>query len=236
MMESSQPTHILYVDDDTEMTSLIDEYLSGEGYSLTICHDGEAGLSTALSGMNFDVVLLDLMLPKLNGFDVLKAIRQISTIPIIMLTAKSDEFDRILGLELGADDYLAKPFSSRELLARIKALMRRMKFNQIGSTVLSMHIGPMLFDCKTHKLIFEGKFVDLTSTEYSLLQLLAMQKGQRVSKLSISLNLFGKPLASHDRSIDVHISNVRRKLAKFTTQEVIRTVRPQGYMLVDNWA
>ncbi|WP_395340245.1 response regulator [Ningiella sp. W23] len=234
-METSCPTHILYVDDDTEMTSLLDEYLSSEGFSLTLCHDGESGLEQAISGKSFDVVLLDLMLPKLNGFDVLKAIRQSSTIPIILLTAKSDEFDRVLGLELGADDYLSKPFSTRELLARIKALLRRMKFNQYGNTVASMDIGPMMFDCRAHQLFFNDQFVNLTGTEYSLLQLLALQKGQRVAKASISLKLFGKPLESYDRSIDMHISNIRRKLAKYTEIEIIRTIRPQAYMLIDHW-
>lgn len=223
---------LLIIDDDQELTSLLKEYLSPQGYKIECEHDGLSGLQRATGGEHFDLILLDVMLPELDGFEVLKKIRLTHLTPIMMLTAKGDDFDRIFGLELGADDYMPKPFNHRELSARIKAIIRRMEFVPSHSTQQPIKIGDVHIlpvsrsvDCDTHPL-------DVTSTEFSILHLLMMNCGNLVSKQDISKKVLGKTLSSYDRSIDMHVSNIRRKLNSVQDRERIKTVRGSGYIFL----
>lgn len=224
---------ILLIDDDRDLCSLLRDYLGLEGFDTETAEDGETGLSLARQGKTYDLILLDVMLPKLDGFAVLQQLRQSHTTPVILLTAKDEDFERIYGLELGADDYLAKPFNTRELLARIKALLRRVGFMHNSALMPQIQVGQLLLDNKAQKAFFQEQLLALTGTEFSILQLLVVNKGKVTSKNDISENVFGRSLMPYDRSIDMHVSNVRKKLSNFTQAEIIRTIRGGGYMLVD---
>lgn len=222
---------VLLVDDDTLLTELLTEYLSAEGLEVHSVGDGEAGVSAIASG-GYDVVVLDSMMPKMNGLDVLKNVRQHNQIPIIMLTAKGDDIDRIIGLEMGADDYVPKPCQPRELLARINAILRRSRQNDTNGSV--PHIisvsNVVLYPAKRQATINDIP-LDLTSTEFNLLEVLMRHAGQVVHKEVLSEEALDRKLAKFDRSIDVHISSIRHKLGDAS---LIQTVRGLGYLFVKN--
>ncbi len=219
-------THVLLIDDDIELCSMLEEFFGREGLTVTAVHNGKAGVAKALDG-TADLIILDVMLPQGSGLDVLRQIRQSENIPVIMLTARGDEVDRILGLELGADDYLPKPFSPRELMARIRAILRR---TDQADPIDDISVGPLSMAPGRRELTQSGKTVVLTSTEFTILQQLMHRAGHVVSKESLSEQALGRKLARYDRSIDMHIAAIRRKLG--TDGALIKTVRGVGYQLV----
>ncbi|MCE2572333.1 response regulator [Motilimonas eburnea] len=229
---------LLLIDDDRELAALLKEFLSLEGFDTELAHDGEAGLAKAQQG-KYDLILLDVMMPKLNGFDTLKQLRQTSQQPVLMLTAKGDEIDRVLGLEMGADDYLAKPFSDRELVARIKAILRRTathpQSNQATTTAagvlkhldIELNPGKQTVQC-------QRQHIELTGTEFLLLQEFIEHPGQVLSKSELSERVLGKKLMPFDRSIDMHLSNLRRKLPEREDgQDRVKTLRGRGYIWLE---
>lgn len=225
---------ILLVDDDRELTSLLKELLEMEGFSVIIAYDGEQALT--LLDSTIDLLLLDIMMPKKNGIDTLKEIRRQYQIPVIMLTARGSDFDRVLGLELGADDYLPKPFNDRELVARIRALLRRSNWSEQSQDNLNSSIcqvDGLQLNPGRQEASFNGKELDLTGTEFTLLYLLAQHLGQVVSREHLSQEVLGKRLTPFDRAIDMHISNLRRKLPERTDGlPWFKTLRGRGYLMV----
>ena len=239
-----EPRRVLLVEDDTRLAAHTAEYLQDHDFRVEIAADGELGLARALSGEH-DVVLLDLMLPRLDGLAVCKALRQRSAVPVLMLSARSEEIDRILGLELGADDYLAKPFSPRELVARIRAVLRRGLSagagNPAGNQPGIRRCGPLLIDRERHRVSVEGETCELTAYQFDLLWILAGAPEQVLTREQIHQRLRalrGEAPSdfdpSVDRSIDVHLSKVRAALtsAHPSGAGLIRTLRGVGYMLV----
>jgi len=226
-------TRVLLVDDDVELSGMLSEYLTQEGFETAVAHDGEAGVKAALEG-NFDIAVLDVMMPVLNGVDALRKIRQHSHMPVLMLTARGDDIDRVVGLELGADDYVPKPCTPRELVARIRAILRRM--NTPAATVEhadAIQEGPLTLWPAKRTAQWNSTTLTLTSTEFSILELLARHAGAVVSKNDLSEKALGRPLARFDRSIDVHVSSIRQKLGpRRDGQSWIQTVRGQGYQFV----
>ncbi|MBT1449822.1 response regulator transcription factor [Glaciecola sp. XM2] len=222
---------LLIIDDDIDLTTLLSEYLSAQQFDVAVANSPDEGIAR-LKNEKFDVLLLDVMMPVMDGFEALKALRQFSSIPVIMLTARGDDFDKILGLELGADDYLPKPFNHRELLARIKALIRRLDpaggFT-IGK-VLSLH--NITVDESSRSVKVLNKAIEMTGTEFVMLAQLMKSAGQLLSKEQLSESVLGRKLAPFDRSLDMHVSNIRKKLAQEGVQDVIKTVRGNGYMMV----
>ncbi|MCG7532671.1 response regulator [Psychrobium sp. MM17-31] len=223
---------LLLIEDDQELSELLVRLLTMEGYEVDTASDGEAGLAKALEETH-QLVLLDVMLPKLNGFDVLKQLRQQSQLPVLMLTAKGDEIDRVIGLEFGADDYLPKPFNDRELLARVKAILRRSQLmpqrtQQVQRGDITLHHGRQEAICGDEKL-------DLTGTEFLLLAELLESPGELLDKNSLNQKVLGKRLQAFDRSLDMHMSNLRKKLPERNDGlPRIKTVRGHGYIWLDN--
>jgi len=229
--------HILLIDDDEELAELLTEYLASENIQVTSCLDGASGLARA-SDDNFDLILLDVMMPKLNGFEVLKALGGNHKTPILMLTAKGDENDRILGLELGADDYLAKPFKHRELLARINAIFRRIAIvknqNPTGPVATSkpLIINQVRVNQATREVYCQNILLELTGTEYLVLAYMLEHHSKIVSKAEISEQVLQRKLSLYDRTVDVHIGNVRRKLIAIDPIDKFKTVRGAGYVFL----
>lgn len=226
-------TKLLLIDDDKELAELLAEFLSLEDFDVDMVHDGEAGLA-AIRNNQYDMVLLDVMMPKLNGFEVLKKLRVDNSTPVLMLTAKGDEIDRVLGLEMGADDYLPKPFSDRELLARIKAVLRRIEpVTTAKNTELLTHLD-IEINSRTQEAWCQSILLDLTSTELMLLEVLISSPGIILTKADLSEQVLGKKLTPFDRSIDMHLSNLRKKLPERKDEKMrIRTLRGRGYMWLD---
>ena len=224
---------VLLVDDDQELISMIKQYLEQEDFDVTAVHEGETGVVEALSG-NYQLVVLDVMMPRLNGMDALRKIRASSAIPVLMLTARGDDTDRIIGLELGADDYVAKPCTPRELVARIRAILRRTQSAPTEEPLITtLTIGKLTVKPEQRLAEWAGKQVDLTSTEFNLLELLAKQAGKPVSKKELSEQGLGRPLMRFDRSIDVHLSSIRQKLGLLADgRSCIQTVYRLGYQLI----
>jgi len=224
---------VLLVDDDQELISMIKQYLEQEDFDVTAVHEGETGVVEALSG-DYQLVVLDVMMPRLNGMDALRKIRASSAIPVLMLTARGDDTDRIIGLELGADDYVAKPCTPRELVARIRAILRRTQSAPAEESLIStLTIGKLTVKPEQRLAEWAGKQVDLTSTEFNLLELLAKQAGKPVSKKELSEQGLGRPLMRFDRSIDVHLSSIRQKLGLLADgRSCIQTVYRLGYQLI----
>ena len=220
------PPTILIADDDTELGELLREYLGLEGFDVRLAFDGEQALAESRRP-GLDAMVLDIMMPKMNGIDVLRNLRKESELPVIMLTARGDDLDRIIGLELGADDYLAKPANPRELLARIRAILRR---SNTQSTVAVLEVGDLVLNQARRELRCDGLLIELTSTEFSILQLLLQRSGEIVEKKDLYLAALGREPVAYDRSIDMHVSNLRRKLglAKDGTER-IETIRGIGY-------
>lgn len=224
--------HILLIDDDTELTSLLSEVLSFEGFTVSEANDGEAGLA-ALSE-EVDLILLDVMMPKLNGMETLKRLREDWDTPVLMLTAKGEEIDRVIGLELGADDYLPKPFSDRELLARIRAILRRTQ--PVATTKVCDYV--QYQDLKVYPGKLEAycneQLLELTTTEFALLNHFVQHPGETLTKEELSMDVLGKRLAAFDRAIDMHVSNLRKKLPERSDGKPrIKTLRGRGYLLVE---
>jgi two-component system, OmpR family, response regulator len=223
---------VLLIDDDVELVQMLKEYIEQEGFDVQVAHDGVAGVQMILQ-QPFDIVVLDVMMPRLNGIETLKAIRQHSNIPVIMLTAKGDNTDRIVGLELGADDYVPKPSSPRELVARIRAILRRVQPLETANESTKITVGALCIWPAQRLVEWGSQPIMLTSSEYSLLEVLAKNAGQIVSKQDLSQQALGRPLVRFDRSIDVHLSSIRHKLGLLPDgRHCIQTVFRSGYQLL----
>ncbi|HFB65395.1 MAG TPA: response regulator [Aeromonadales bacterium] len=222
---------ILLIDDDKSLAKLLQEYLEGEGLNVTLAYDLKQGLDI-FPDKDFDLIILDVMLPDGNGFDIIPKIRKQSWTPILMLTARGDEVDRIIGLELGADDYLAKPCSPRELFARIKALLRRSRIQALETNQNIFENGRLKLIINTREVFSNKKIMVLTGTEFNLLLELMKQTAQLVTRDFLSQQVLGRRLTAFDRSIDMHISNLRKKLHLGQDNlPDIKTVRGAGYIL-----
>jgi DNA-binding response OmpR family regulator len=214
---------------------MIRDYLAGEGFQADLAQDGDQAIDLVTQGQ-YALVVLDVMMPGLSGIEVLKGIRALSSIPVLMLTARGDETDRVVGLELGADDYVPKPCSSRELVARIRAILRRSQASppmEPPSLETPLQRAGLTLWSGQRKAELEGAALDLTSTEFNLLEVLMRNAGRVVNKEELSLQGLGRPLARYDRSIDVHMANIRRKLNQTGVErELIKTVIRRGYQLL----
>ena len=223
----SRSANILLIDDDVELTSMLTDYLRGEGFAVDVLHEGKGAVTSAISN-RYDAVILDVMLPDQSGVDLLGLIREKSDVPVIMLTAKGDNLDRVLGLELGADDYISKPYFPRELVARLRAVLRRHTGAPVNKRtefrIVDLHV-----DTATRRVSCAGKAVELTASEFKLLATLLRACGQVVSKEELSQEVLGRPRAPYDRSIDVHVSNLRQKLSAAAI--VLEAVRGVGYRI-----
>ncbi len=223
---------ILLIDDDIELSGMLKDFLENEGFQVSIANNGETGAQYIML-QSFDLAVLDVMMPRMNGFETLKVIREHSEIPVIMLTAKGDESDRFAGLDQGADDYVPKPCTPRELTARIKAILRRTKGQATQVKDESIKIGLLSVLPNTRRALWENEMIQLTSVEFNILRLLAQNVGNVVSKETLSEKGLGRPLTKFDRSIDVHISSIRHKLSALSDQAPkIETIYRMGYQLV----
>jgi two-component system response regulator CpxR len=220
---------VLIVDDDVELCRLLGERLRSEGFALEAVHDGPRGLERVLS-QEHALVILDLMLPGMGGLDVLRRVRNQSPVPVLILTARGEDVDRILGLEIGADDYLPKPFNPRELIARIRAILRRTSRTAAASN--SVTVGDLQLDPAAREVRMDGLPIDLTSVEFALLETLLRDAGHVVTREQLTETVLGRKLGPFDRVIDVHISNLRKKLNRTHGEERIKSVRGSGYVFV----
>lgn len=227
------PASLLIVDDDRELGQMLTEYLTGEGFLVSLVRDGDEALQRLTGAHNHDLVILDVMLPSLSGFEVLRRLRQSLSIPVVMLTAHGADVDRIVGLELGADDYLSKPFNPRELVARVRAVLRRFSARDGDTPSHPVAVGPLRLDPATFDVTLSGQSVRLTGTELRLLELLMRAVGQVQSRESLTERVLGRRLTPYDRSIDTHVSNLRRKLGLGENGlPEIRSIRGAGYVLI----
>jgi DNA-binding response OmpR family regulator len=220
---------ILIVDDDVDLCELVQQYLEGEGFGVEAVHNGDTGLQRALAN-SYALVVLDVMLPGMGGLDVLRNLRQHSQVPVLILTARGDEVDRIIGLEIGADDYLPKPFNPRELIARIRAILRRaheIERKEPGR----LSVGDLEMDLGAHTVRRDGEAIELTAVEFSLLEHLLRSAGHVVSREQLAQSVLGRKFVAWDRSLDVHVSKLRKKLGeRVDERERIKTVRGVGYI------
>jgi DNA-binding response OmpR family regulator len=219
---------LLIVDDDVELCALLIERLAEDGFDLSAVHNGIDGLELASNG-SYSLVILDVMLPRMGGIDVLKQLRARSSVPVLMLTARGDDIDRIIGLEVGADDYLPKPFNPRELVARIKAILRRI--DERRTDIEKFAAGDILIDTTLREAYVGDRSLQLTTIEFALLEVLVRNPGRALSREYLTGIALGRKLGAFDRTIDVHISNLRRKLDERRGIERIKTVRGSGYLL-----
>lgn len=227
-------SRVLLVDDDVELLELLRDYLAAENFVVDCAHDGQSGAAAAVSG-HYDIAVLDVTMPGMNGIQALARIRTTSNIPVLMLTARGDDTDRIVGLELGADDYVPKPCSPRELAARLRAILKRVNGTaDVGSAAAqALTVGGLTVWPGKRRAERDGVALDLTSTEFSVLEVLARHAGQAVSKTTLSEVALGRPLSRFERSIDVHISSIRQKLGNLPDgSSPIETVIRKGYLLV----
>lgn len=232
--ENTRETQILMIDDDVKLCRLVKDYLSAFGFAVESANTGTHGLEK-VKNYNFDAVILDVMLPGMDGFAVLKEIRQISSVPVLMLTALGDEADRIVGLEFGADDYLPKTFSTRELLARLRAVTRRAQITAAHSKLETeeINIGGIRLNSATRDAAKNGAPLQLTALEFDLLSCLMRSSGRVLSRDMLLDEIAGRNYDIFDRSIDVHVSSLRRKLGDDSKNpRYIKTIRSVGYMLV----
>lgn len=217
--------NILLIEDDTELAAMLRDYLEEDGFRVGVAADGESGVTAALSG-DWDIVALDVMLPGIDGIEVLRRIRAASELPVLMLTARGDDIDRIVGLELGADDYVPKPCTPRELAARLRAILRRI----VERAPKSLAAGALTLHPQGRRATLNGAPLVLTAAEFNLLELLVRHAGRPVSKDDLSQQALGRPYAPYDRSIDVHLSSVRRKLGPLDDgRSRIQNVLRRGY-------
>lgn len=221
---------ILIIDDDTALCELVMEYLQPLGFAVEAVHRGDSGVERALKS-DHDLILLDVMLPGQNGFEVLRQIRESSKIPVLMLTARGDDVDRIVGLEIGADDYLPKPFNPRELAARIRAILRRSSSKGDADDALNLVVGDVEMELGTRVVRRAGKVIELTVVEFEILERLLRAAGRVTTREDLSRDVLGRSPSPFDRSIDMHISNLRKKLGhQIGAAERIKTVRGVGYI------
>lgn len=227
------PIRLLLIDDDRALCELLGEYLGRAGFSVEAAHDGAEGVRRALSESHA-IVVLDVMLPQLDGFEALRRIRAKSRIPVLMLTARGEEVDRVVGLEIGADDYLAKPFSPRELAARLQAILRRAQPAREGAARNdALVVEDVELDAGMRRVRRGGEQLELTGTEFSLLEALLQAAGRIVSREALSERVLGRALQPYDRSIDMHVSNVRKKLGPAADgSDRIRGIRGAGYIFL----
>ena len=219
---------VLLIDDDVELCELITRFMAGEGFKVDSASDGGQGVQRALSG-EYRLVLLDVMMPDMNGFDVLRRIRAESRLPVLMLTAKGDTLDRVLGLEMGADDYLPKPFEPPELAARVRAILRRASLQSEGPA--PMVVADVELDAGTRTVRKKGKLIDLTTVEFDLLAALVRTAGSTVSREDLARDVLGREFSPFDRSIDTHVCNLRKKIGPLEDgTERIKGVRGAGYL------
>ena len=224
-------SRVLIVDDDQGLVSLLQRFLQNEGFQVYSVFDHHSGLDAALSG-EYDVVILDVMLPGGSGFDLLKSLRTQSRVPVILLTARGEAVDRILGLEIGADDYVPKPFDPRELVARIRAVLRRsLESHNDSAGDESLTVGDLSLALLTRTAFCNGVPVELTGAEFNMLELLLRRAGMVVTREELAQAALGRPLSAFDRSVDVHVSRLRKKLGGVAGdgEERIRPVRGIGY-------
>ncbi len=240
-MENHESSHsrikVLIIDDDKKLCRLVKDYLGPMGYDVKAAHTGTRGLEKALEG-DFHVIILDVMMPEMDGFEVLKRLRKVSDIPVLMLTARGDETDRIVGLELGADDYLPKTFSTRELLARLRAVIRRSFISERPPVPEAMDEALILGNLEvilTSRMVrLDDEILNLTPIEYDLLVCLAKAAGRVLTRDQLLEAISGRSYDVFDRSVDVHISSLRRKLGDDSRNpRFIKTVRSAGYMFID---
>ncbi len=230
---------LLIIDDDTELCDLLKQYLENEGFQITLVHEGIQAIEHLQNqhnkkGISYDAIVLDSMLPGLQGLDILQRLRGFSQIPVLMLTARGSDIDRIVGLESGADDYLPKPCNPRELLARLRAILRRADLQKKPEVNKSYQLHGIELDAGSRTSTFKGSKLDLTSAEFSTLLALIARPGQIVSKEDLTELALNRKHTRYDRSIDVHISSIRKKVQAFIPDhEVIKTVRGSGYIFVD---
>jgi two-component system, OmpR family, response regulator CpxR len=217
--------HILLIDDDAELCALLIEFLQREGYSVDSEHEGHGGLQKAAQP-GVDLVVLDVMLPGMDGFEILRRLRQQSQVPVIMLTARGEDVDRIVGLELGADDYLPKPFNPRELAARIRAILRRYEPRPAAPSN-RLEVNGILLDTGTREVLANGKRVELTTFEFDILEQLMRSAGRVLSRDALTENFYNRKASPFDRSIDMHISHLRKKIDD--GDAIIKTIRGVGY-------
>jgi len=215
--------HILVIDDDVELASLLNEFFQREGFQVDFVHEGKSGLDRALQG-GFDLVVLDVMLPGMDGFEILRRLRQQTKLPVLMLTARGEDVDRIVGLVLGADDYLPKPFNPRELAARIRAILRRTEPRPADGRV---EVNGVLLDPGSREVTIDGKPVELTTIEFDILEHLIRSAGRVLSRDALMEALYNRKATPFDRSMDMHISHLRKKLE--SERPIIKTVRGIGY-------
>ncbi|MCB1678457.1 MAG: response regulator transcription factor [Halioglobus sp.] len=227
--EPARP-QILIIDDDRELCALLCDFLYLQGFDARAVHDGAAAVSHCRQH-SYDAIVLDIMLPGLQGLDVLQRLRQFGTTPVLMLTARGDDTDRIVGLEMGADDYLAKPCNPRELAARLRAILRRQQ-TAADRIPTQLQAGQTSIDPARRRASHAGADLQLTSAEFNVLQVLVARAGQVVDKTTLSQRALGRPLSAYDRSIDVHISKIRKKLAALGADELILSVRGVGYQFI----
>ncbi len=225
---------LLVVDDDVELCLLVTKYLQAEGFDVDVVHDGESGVERALSG-DYALVVLDVMLPGLNGFDVLRRISAESTLPVLMLSARGEDIDRIVGLQIGADDYLPKPFNPHELVARIRAILRRTRKKADSGTEMSMRetlmVGDIELDKNTWKVRRSGEAIQLTSLEFTLLEVFLKAAGRVLTREELAKTVLERQFDPFDRSIDMHVSNLRKKLGHQPDgSDRIKSVRGVGYL------
>ena len=222
---------ILLVDDDVTLCELLSEFLLEDGFAVDCLHSGDDAIARLLSKQHYDTVVLDIMMPVTSGLEVLRQVRAKSKVPILMLTGRGDDIDRIVGLEMGADDYLAKPCNPRELAARIRAILRRTQ-HDAASTARQLHIHDIALDTGARSVAVHGQEVCLTSAEFNALSLLMEHAGHTISKQDMTLHVLNRQLEAFDRSMDVHISRIRQKLAAQGVNDVIKSVRGQGYQML----
>jgi two-component system, OmpR family, response regulator CpxR len=226
---------LLIIDDDRALVNLLKRFLEAENFHVDAAYDHDSGLTSALTG-NHELIILDVMLPGGSGFELLKALRRQSTVPVLLLTARGEAVDRILGLEIGADDYLAKPFDPRELVARIRAVLRRTRETASGAARGDhdelLKVGDIELSLGSRNVTCGGQAVELTSVEFNVLELLLRNAGNVVTREQIAEVALGRPLNAFDRSVDVHVSRLRKKLGGFPgTDDLIRPIRGIGYFL-----
>jgi DNA-binding response OmpR family regulator len=224
---------LLIIDDDKALVNLLKRFLEAENFHVDAAYDHDTGLAAARTRQH-ELVILDVMLPGGSGFELLKALRHDSAVPVLLLTARGEAVDRILGLEIGADDYLAKPFDPRELVARIRAVLRRTREAAAGAPRSEidevLHVGDIELSLGTRNVTCGGTPVDVTSVEFNVLELLLRNAGSVVTREQIAEVALGRPLNAFDRSVDVHVSRLRKKLAGFPgTEDLIRPIRGVGY-------
>jgi DNA-binding response OmpR family regulator len=221
-------TSVLIIDDDQELCALLSDFLVLEGFQPSAIHDGAEAVSH-LRSSQYDAIILDVMLPGMQGLEVLRKLREFSHTPILMLTARGEDTDRIVGLEMGADDYLPKPCNPRELAARLRAILRRSEAAPDNSVGDDIQAGLTQLNTSNRSASFNGKDLNLTSAEFNVLHVLLSLAGQVVDKESISQQALGRPLSAYDRSVDVHISKIRKKFAAQGGDNLIISVRGAGY-------